>query len=69
MLEASTPALTTSTKDNNEKEIGCLRDYFKENIRVLENIGQFSYIIKIRLDEYDASLTFQLDSTYLTRIQ
>ncbi|CAF1086900.1 unnamed protein product [Didymodactylos carnosus] len=56
--------IALASKRTNEEEINCLRDHFKENIRVLENIGQLSYIIKICLDEYDASLTFQLDSSY-----
>ena len=45
-----------------EEEINSLRDHFKDNIRILSSIGQFSYIVKIRADQYDVSLTLQLDS-------
>jgi uncharacterized protein (UPF0248 family) len=45
-----------------EEEINSLRDHFKDNIRILSSIGQFSYILKIRADQYDVSLTLQLDS-------
>ena len=41
-----------------------LRNHFKDNIRILSSIGQFSYILKIRADQYDVSLTLQLDSKY-----
>ena len=44
-----------------QAEIGTLRAYFKDNIRILSAIGQFSYILKIRADQYDVSLTLQLD--------
>ena len=44
-----------------EAEMGSLRAYFKDNIRILSAIGQFSYILKIRADQYDVSLTLQLD--------
>jgi hypothetical protein len=53
---------TKSTSDGQEEEINSLRDYFKDNIRILSSIGQFSYILKIRADPYDVSLTLQLDS-------
>lgn len=45
-----------------EDEINSLREHFKDNIRILSSIGQFSYILKIRADQYDVSLTLQLDS-------
>jgi hypothetical protein len=45
-----------------EEEINSLRDHFKDNIRILSSIGQFAYILKIRTDQYDVSLTLQLDS-------
>lgn len=47
-----------------EDEINSLREHFKDNIRILSSIGQFSYILKIRADQYDVSLTLQLDSNY-----
>lgn len=54
---------TNSTSaGHDEHEINLLRDYFKDNIRILSSIGQFSYILKIRADQYDVSLTLQLDS-------
>ena len=51
-----------SIKIGQEQEINSLRDHFKDNIRILSSIGQFSYIVKIRADQYDVSLTLQLDS-------
>ena len=33
-----------STSTGQEEEINSLRDYFKDNIRILSSIGQFSYI-------------------------
>ena len=48
-----------------EEEINLLRDHFKDHIRILSSIGQFSYILKIRADQYDVSLTLQLDSKSL----
>ncbi|UJR28209.1 hypothetical protein I4U23_009459 [Adineta vaga] len=53
-----------STSAGQEEEINSLRDYFKDNIRILSSIGQFSYILKIRADQYDVSLTLQLDKSY-----
>lgn len=47
-----------------EDEINSLREHFKDNIRILSSIGQFSYILKIRADQYDVSLTLQLDKSY-----
>lgn len=47
-----------------EKEIEQLRNHFKDNIRILSSIGHFSYILKIRADQYDISLTLQLDQSY-----
>lgn len=44
-----------------EEEIDALRKHFKEDIRILSSIGHFSYILKIRADQYDISLTLQLD--------
>ncbi|CAF1119202.1 unnamed protein product [Adineta ricciae] len=60
-------ATTTDNKSisaGQEEEINSLRDYFKDNIRILSSIGQFSYILKIRADQYDVSLTLQLDSKF-----
>jgi hypothetical protein len=51
-----------SISTRQEEEINSLRDHFKDNIRILSSIGQFSYILKIRPDQYDVSLTLQLDS-------
>ena len=48
-----------------EDEINSLREHFKDNIRILSSIGQFSYILKIRADQYDVSLNLQLDSKYI----
>lgn len=50
-----------STRDLQNDEISDLRNHFKDNIRILSSIGQFSYILKIRSDQYDVSLTLQLD--------
>lgn len=47
-----------------QEEIGTLRDHFKDNIRILSSIGQFSYILKIQVHQYDVSLTLQLDGNY-----
>lgn len=58
-----------SSSDGQQEEIGSLRDYFKENIRILSSIGQFSYILKIRADQYDVSLTLQLDGKYQKQTQ
>jgi len=52
-----------SSSDGQQEEISLLRDHFKDNIRILSSIGQFSYILKIRADPYDVSLTLQLDGT------
>ena len=63
-------ATTTDKKSisaGQEEEINSLRDYFKDNIRILSSIGQFSYILKIRADQYDVSLTLQLDSKFSNR--
>lgn len=57
---------TTSELQNTE--INDLRNYFKDNIRILSSIGQFSYILKIRADQYDVSLTLQLDGKKTERI-
>ena len=53
-----------SGSNDSQDEISSLRDYFKDNIRILSSIGQFSYILKIRADQYDVSLTLQLDRQY-----
>ena len=60
--------MTTNTHEDvinddgqQQDEINSLRDHFKDNIRILSSIGEFSYILKIRCDEFDASLTLQLD--------
>jgi len=58
-----------STSIGQEEEINSLRDYFKDNIRILSSIGQFSYILKIRADQYDVSLTLQLDSKSKIKIR
>ena len=47
--------------DGQQEEINALREHFKDNIRILSSIGQFSYILKIRADPFDVSLTLQLD--------
>lgn len=53
------------TKQNSQQiEINSLRDSFKDNIRILSSIGQFSYILKIQVHQYDVSLTLQLDESY-----
>ena len=49
------------TSDVEQEEINALREHFKDKIRILSSIGQFSYILKIRADQYDVSLTLQLD--------
>ena len=57
----------TNTRENKsgnndqQEEIDSLRDHFNNNIRILTSIGEFSYILKIRSDQYDVSLTVQLD--------
>ncbi|CAF0801875.1 unnamed protein product [Rotaria sordida] len=53
-----------SNSAGQEEEMNLLRDHFKDNIRILSSIGQFSYILKIRADQYDVSLTLQLDGSY-----
>lgn len=55
---------STTTNNEQDNEINVLRDYFKDKIRILSSIGQFSYILKIRSDQYDISLTLQLDCKY-----
>ncbi|CAF1133914.1 unnamed protein product [Rotaria magnacalcarata] len=55
---------TKSMSDGQDEEITSLRDHFKDKIRILSSIGQFSYILKIRPDQYDISLTLQLDKDY-----
>jgi hypothetical protein len=50
-----------SSQDTQQEEISSLRDHFKDNIRILSSIGQFSYILKIQVHQYDVSLTLQLD--------
>ncbi|UJR21254.1 hypothetical protein I4U23_024349 [Adineta vaga] len=57
-----------STSDCQKDEISSLSDHFKEKIRILSSIGQFSYILKIRADQYDVSLTLQLDESYPSKI-
>jgi hypothetical protein len=57
----ATTSENKSSSGGQEEEINSLRDYFKDNIRILSSIGQFSYILKIRADPYDVSLTLQLD--------
>ncbi|CAF3361762.1 unnamed protein product [Rotaria sp. Silwood1] len=59
-------ATTIENKSNSveqQEEINLLRDHFKDDIRILSSIGQFSYILKIRANQYDVSLTLQLDAT------
>ncbi|CAF0744955.1 unnamed protein product [Adineta steineri] len=63
----ATTTENTSISVGQEEEINSLRDYFKDNIRILSSIGQFSYILKIRADQYDVSLTLQLDKSYPTK--
>jgi 2'-5' RNA ligase/uncharacterized protein (UPF0248 family) len=53
-----------ASQDDQQAEISSLRDYFKDNIRILSSIGQFSYILKIQAHQYDVSLTLQLDESY-----
>ncbi|CAF4003120.1 unnamed protein product [Adineta steineri] len=60
----ASPGENKTTSDSQQEEISALRDYFKDNIRILSSIGQFSYILKIRTDQYDVSLTLQLDESY-----
>ncbi|CAF0975954.1 unnamed protein product [Rotaria sp. Silwood1] len=60
----STNSENTTSSDGQNEEISSLRDYFKDKIRILSSIGQFSYILKIRPDQYDVSLTLQLDQFY-----
>ena len=48
-----------------EAEIDELRQHFKEHIRILSSIGQFAYILKIRAEQYDVSLTLQLDRKFI----
>jgi hypothetical protein len=55
------PNENKSIQDDQQTEISSLRDYFKDNIRILSSIGQFSYILKIQAHQYDVSLTLQLD--------
>lgn len=55
---------TANSCDNQQAEITSLRDHFKDKIRILSSIGQFSYILKIHPDQYDVSLTLQLDRKY-----
>jgi hypothetical protein len=55
------PSEIKSSQDGQQEEISSLRDYFKDNIRILSSIGQFSYILKIQVYQYDVSLTLQLD--------
>ena len=50
-----------SSQNDQQVEISSLREYFKDNIRILSSIGQFSYILKIPAQQYDVSLTLQLD--------
>jgi hypothetical protein len=52
------PTITSGA--GQEEEINALRTFFKEDIRILSSIGHFSYILKIRADQYDVSLTLQL---------
>ncbi|CAF4104867.1 unnamed protein product [Rotaria sordida] len=59
-----TTSENTTSSDGQHEEISSLRDHFKDNIRILSSIGQFSYILKIRPDQYDVSLTLQLDQFY-----
>ena len=57
----ATTGETPWRSDGQEEEINLLRNHFKDDIRILSSIGQFSYILKIRADQYDVSLTLQLD--------
>lgn len=54
--------------NSQQQEINSLREHFKDNIRILSSIGQFSYILKIRADQYDVSLTLQLDGKEILNI-
>jgi len=58
------PSEIKSSQDGQQEEISSLRDHFKDNIRILSSIGQFSYILKIQVHQYDVSLTLQLDGKY-----
>ena len=53
-----------SNQDAQQTEINSLSGYFKDNIRILSSIGQFSYILKIPAQQYGVSLTLQLDGKY-----
>lgn len=55
-----------SRQDDPQVEISSLRDYFKDNIRILSSIGQFSYILKISAQQYGVSLTLQLDGKFFS---
>ncbi len=59
--QMANPNENKSIQDDQQTEISSLRDYFKDNIRILSSIGQFSYILKIQAHQYDVSLTLQLD--------
>jgi hypothetical protein len=61
------PSEIKSSQDDQQEEISSLRDHFKDNIRILSSIGQFSYILKIQVHQYDISLTLQLDGKYNTK--
>ncbi|CAF2963835.1 unnamed protein product [Rotaria sp. Silwood2] len=64
-------ATTIENKSNSvgqEEEINLLRDHFKDDIRILSSIGQFSHILKIRADQYDVSLTLQLNESYPNKL-
>ncbi|CAF0818889.1 unnamed protein product [Rotaria sp. Silwood1] len=64
-------ATTIENKSNSveqQEEINLLRDHFKDDIRILSSIGQFSYILKIRANQYDVSLTLQLDESYPNKL-
>ena len=66
---ATTIEEQSTASTGQEEEINSLRDHFKDNIRILSSIGQFSYIVKIRADQYDVSLTLQLDSNILLLVE
>lgn len=66
---ATTIEEQSTANTGQEEEINSLRDHFKDNIRILSSIGQFSYIVKIRADQYDVSLTLQLDSNILLLVE
>jgi hypothetical protein len=63
------PSENKSSQDRQEEEINSLRDHFKDDIRILSSIGQFSYILKIQTHQYDVSLTLQLDGKYHKKIK